>query len=471
MSRRVLVAASLVVVAGAAAGWMLYQRTGPAPTRPADFEALDPLVQRLLEREIAHVNLWRRSPDAWLRLGMAEEANSLYGEAERCYEQSLLFRPGHAKTLHRLACAEERLGDLAEAADTMQRAADAGPREAVSWWRLAGWRIDLGQLAEAEAALAHARELAPTEPAVAFARVRLALAAKSPDEAVRLLRDGGLLEGADAPYAQNLLAAALRQQGDLEGAARAAVEADGRGPRLADPWTAEVERFETGYAALLLRAGRDVLARRFVEAQGRLEEILAHDPADVRSLNMLAVCRLEQGDPAGALVLAQRVLALQPDHYEGTTVYVRALLGQRNAAPERLREASERLARVQDARPADPNAWRLRALLASALHETEQELAALERAIALEPNAPELRLRAGYKALELQRFDDALARFLALQREPAAPTEAWFGEVTTRLRLGDVSGARAALQRLSERADADPVRLALLRESIVRAGG
>jgi tetratricopeptide (TPR) repeat protein len=102
---------------------------------------------------------------------------------------------------------------------------------------------------------------------------------------------------------------------------------------------------------------------------------------------------------------------------------------------------------------------------------TEQELAALERAIALEPNAPELRLRAGYKALELQRFDDALARFLALQREPAAPTEAWFGEVTTRLRLGDVSGARAALQRLSERADADPVRLALLRESIVRAGG
>jgi len=437
MRRRIVLLALLLLLAGAVLGWLRYQRTGPPPARPADFETLDPLVQGLLEEELAHVSHWRRSASAWLRLGMAEEANALYGEAERCYEQSLHLRPGHAKTLHRLACVQERLGDLAEAADTMARAAEADPSEPVSWWRLAGWRIDLGQL----------------------------------EEAVRLLRDEGLLDGGHAPYARHLLAAALRQQGDLEGAARASVEADGRGPLLADPWTLEVQQFETGYAALRLRAGRDVQARRFAEAERRLAEILEHDPADVRSLDMLAICRLEQGDARGALELAQRVLALQPEHYEGTTVYVRALLAQSNVAPEVLREASERLARVQAARLDEPGGWRLRAMLASALREPVEELAALERAIALDPGAPELRLRAGYKAVELGRFDEALARFLELQREPSAPTEAWFGEVMARLRAGDLSGAREALERLSQRADADPQRLRTLQESLARAGG
>jgi tetratricopeptide (TPR) repeat protein len=471
MRRRIVLLALLLLLAGAVLGWLRYQRTGPPPARPADFETLDPLVQGLLEEELAHVSHWRRSASAWLRLGMAEEANALYGEAERCYEQSLHLRPGHAKTLHRLACVQERLGDLAEAADTMARAAEADPSEPVSWWRLAGWRIDLGQLEEAEAALEHARTLAEAEPAVAFARVRLALAKRAPEEAVRLLRDEGLLDGGHAPYARHLLAAALRQQGDLEGAARASVEADGRGPLLADPWTLEVQQFETGYAALRLRAGRDVQARRFAEAERRLAEILEHDPADVRSLDMLAICRLEQGDARGALELAQRVLALQPEHYEGTTVYVRALLAQSNVAPEVLREASERLARVQAARLDEPGGWRLRAMLASALREPVEELAALERAIALDPGAPELRLRAGYKAVELGRFDEALARFLELQREPSAPTEAWFGEVMARLRAGDLSGAREALERLSQRADADPQRLRTLQESLARAGG
>lgn len=469
MSVRRWVVAGLLLVAGLAALVLGLERVGgPLPSRPADFEALDPLVQERLEEELAAVREHRRSPAAWRRLAAFEEANGLFGAAERAYEQALVLGPGDAQALHRLACVLERTGDLERAAQTMARATEAEPYYPASWWWLAWWRLDLGELEAAEAALAHARALAPEAPAVRLVAVRLALARRSPAEAAALL-DAELLAGPSAPYAHHLLAQALRQQGDLDGAERAAARADGRRPVFADRWSAEVQALETGYAALRLRAGRDLLARRFAEAEEKLRAILAHDPADARSWNMLATCRLELGDAAGAVEHAERVLALDPASREGAINLGRALLRSSPREPARLAEALDHAQALVVARPEDAGAWRVRASLAEALGRTDEALAALDAAAALEPEATDLRLQAAFVELKASRFEPALKRLQALQTTHPELDEAWFGAALTLLQAGRLEEARAALETLETREGVDAARVAQLRAALAQA--
>lgn len=454
-----------VVLAGV--GLFLYARSGPVPVLPADLAALDPLVRRRIEEEVGNVSRRRRSSDAWLRLGMVYEANGLFGDAARCYEQVLVASPAHAKALYRLASAEERLGDLARAAETMTRAAEADPTHAASWWRLAWWRIELGELEPAASALARAEALAPADPAVRLAQVRLRIARGLPGEAIALLEDQGLLRGEQASHAQHLLAMALRRQGDLEGAAEAQARSDGRKLSFSDAWDLEMQQQVTGHAALLLRAGRDVQVGRYAEAQRALEEVVAARAApDAGTLNMLAVCRLELGDAAGALVLLRRVLTREPDHRDGAINLVRALLRQGTKEPGVLTEAQERLLRVVAGRPDDGGAWRALAALAEARGQPAEALVALDRAGELDPAATDVRLKAAYVALQLRRFEQALARFQDLQERTPELTEAWFGTVATLIHAERTDEARAALERLAQRPDADPRRLAQLSESL-----
>ena len=466
MRRRsaIIAVLSLAIVGGAS--YFTYQRTGPAPIRPESTEGLDPLVQELLEEEIARAGRSRRSAAAWLRLGMVYEANALHGEATRCYEQALVIRPGHAQTLHRLANTQERLGDLEMAVETMAKAADADPSHPASWWQLAWWCIDLGQLDTAERALERARALSPADPAVPFTTVRLLLAIRKPEDAVAVIEQKQLLGGTEAPYAYHLLSLARRQLGDLDGAVAAQAKSDGKRVQFSDPWRVEMRAFQTGYASLRLQAGRDILARRFADAEQRLKEIVANDPEDLGSLNNLATCLLERGDVAGALELLRQVLALEPEHYGGTINLARGLLRQEVPNPDALGAAYDRLRRAMDTRPEDGDGWRVLAAVAEAVGRPVEMIEALDRAIAINPTATPLRLKAAYTALTVRQFAEALVRFQAIQREVPAETEAWFGEVMVHLYAERAGEARSALERLSRRADADSARLSKLRTAV-----
>ncbi|MAB80467.1 MAG: hypothetical protein CMJ89_14030 [Planctomycetes bacterium] len=466
MSRRsILVVAALLLSAGGG-GYLAYQRAGPMPKPPADIETLDPLLRRRIEQELVRVGNRRRSTPAWRRLGMVYEANALYGDAARCYEHILSERPNDGESLHRLARVQERMGDLSRARSTMERSALAEPGYAASWCRLALWSLDLGEHEAGAAALEKARALTPDDPTIHFIDVRLALARRSPDTAISLLERGGLLEGAQAPYGFHLLSNARRQAGDIEGAAAAHAKGDGSRLRFSDPWTQEMQRWQTGYAAMRRSAGRHVLAGRFAVAQQLLEQVLAEDPLDVRSLNMLAVCRIEQGDPGAAMEILTRLLAIDPVHHDGALNFVRALLRHGSADGEVSRAAFERLQRALELRPSESMGWRLMASLEEALGRPDESLEAMERAMALEPAATDIRLKAGYTELKKGAFDDALERFRGLKETHPELTEAWFGEVATLVYAGRASAARTALEELSQRSDADPERLAQLASAV-----
>jgi len=448
-------------------------RTGPEPVRPARLEELDRRVRALLEHELAAVERRPRDCATRLHLGMAYEANGLFGEAARSYRQALELDPTEAlraRVLQRLACARERLGDLQLAADTLAEATAADPTQAAAWARLAWWRLDLSELEGAEQALERLRTLAPGDPLLRLGEVRLALARHEAGAARALLEEGDLLQGERAACAEHLLAQALRQQGDLAGAERAAARATELGgvrePDFDDPGTREMQALETGLAALRLRAGRDVLAGRFALAEQRLRLILEDEPDDAASLNALGLCRLEQGDATGALELFARALALEPEQFEAAVNQARALLRSGNAAPATLDEASALLVRALSRRPDESGAWRVLAALAEARRRPDQMRAALDRAVALEPAALELELRAAYAALESGDPDDALARFGALQQRHPELTEAWFGAATTLIGAGRAEQARPALESLAARPDADPARLDRLRERL-----
>ena len=465
MKRRApLFLGSLVALVGI--GLIRQCHTGPVPAPPVEFKTLDPLVRQLITKELERVGRWRRFGNAWQRMGMVYEANGLFGDAALCYERALALEPGDAKTLHRLACVQERTGDLLLAADTMTLATRADESYPPSWWRLAVWRLDLGELDEASVALERAGELTPDDDAVHFGVVRLHLARKAADAAVATIQARGLLEGQDAAYAQHLLAIARRMQGDLEGAEEAQKSADGRKQQFSDPWGREMQSWRTGYATMRIKAGRDVKAGRFAEAERLLKAVLEYEPSDVRSLNMLAVSRLEQGDAGSALALLEQLLSIEPGHYGGTINYVRALLRERSIEPGALQAANVSLREAIAARPKNIDGWRMLAALEKRRARPEQLIEVLDQASMLDHSATDLRLKAAYEVLKLARFDDALERFRTLQREHPELTEAWFGEVLSLVHAQRAPDARRALEQLSSRPDADPERLLKLRQSV-----
>ena len=452
--------------APAAALLLLATACGPSvepPTRPLAWAQLDPLVRELVDDGIRIVENALASPEAWYQLGMIEEANGLYGEAQTSYERVLALRPDDARALHRLAAVQERTGDLALAADTMARAADAAPDFPASWWRLAWWSLDLGRIDEAESALARARALAPDDVAVRLGAVRVALARRDAAAARAALAQGDLLRGEAAGYALHLSSAALRMQGDLAAAAAAAARADAASLALADPWSAEMERFRTGYAAMSVQAGRDVRARRFGRAEPLLREILKNAPDDPRATNLLAVCRLEQGAPDEAAALLEELLRDAPDETMAAVNLARALERSPTATPEALAAADQHLRRAIEARPDDCGMWRVLAELALRRGRPAEALAALDRASALDPRALDVRVYAGYAALTAGDAVGALERFRALRADAPELAEARFGEAAALIAAGEEEDARRALDAL---AGEDPARVARLRQAL-----
>ncbi len=462
MKRWVLGLGSLLLLA--CAGWFFYQRTGLAAELPPNLEQLDPLVQDLLRREVSRLNARRRSGPAWTRLGQVLEANGLYGEAEFAYGRALELKPHDARSFHRLACVQERLGDLERAVETMELAAEFEPGYAGSWWTLAGWQIDLGDLEGAEVSLSKAEELAPGLPAVQVARVRWELARGEPGRAVERLQQSDLLDAErPLPFAYHLLAIALRQGGDSAGAEAAQERAKGLRPTFPHAWLQEMQRWQTGYAALRTQAGRLVAQGRLQDAREGLERILAYDPDDVRSANMLAGCLLEEGDHPAALQLLAATAAKHPEHRGTTLNWAETLL--RSQAPDRevLEPVRRALIQLTERDAGDAEAWRSLARVQEALGEDQGSLMSLDRAAGLLPEEPEIPLKAAYVAMKLGHHGEALERFEQVVQVHGDLPQAALGEFQALALDGQRAAAVQALERLADRPDVDPGQLDQLR--------
>jgi Flp pilus assembly protein TadD len=118
-------------------------------------------------------------------------------------------------------------------------------------------------------------------------------------------------------------------------------------------------------------------------------------------------------------------------------------------AAGRVREASERATQRLTRDPGDVEALVLLAKVALVEGRTAQAEQWLKQAAAKGASREVLLVRA---ALACQRQDWAEARGLyeQLLRQPQPPAEAWYGLGTARIALGDLSGAREALERAVE---------------------
>jgi len=102
------------------------------------------------------------NPDAFLALGLINEAGGDLVSAERCYRQAIRVSPNHVKSLNNLAfLLADRLNRPEEALPLAQKAASIAPGTAAFQDTL-GWVYHrLGRDQEARVALAKARRLDP----------------------------------------------------------------------------------------------------------------------------------------------------------------------------------------------------------------------------------------------------------------------------------------------------------------------
>jgi len=246
---------------------------------------------------------------------MVCEANGLSGVARDAYAAAAALQPSEPKWPFHLAVVESRLGHADDAIRDMRRAIELNPTFAPAYWRLGLWLLDQNQTEGAERAFNRATDIDPNDRAgwIGLARVYL-----QRDENARA---AGLLErlvGA-APadgYTLQLLGGAYRRLGRSEQAA-SALQAGAKGEaQSSDPWTDEMLSFRRGYAALLKDATAYIVAGRFDQAIGILEQLQRDKPDDIVLMAHLGQVYVAAGRDADGVALLERVIARQPDRFE-----------------------------------------------------------------------------------------------------------------------------------------------------------
>ncbi len=145
-------------------------------------------------------------------------------------------------------------------------------------------------------------------------------------------------------------------------------------------------------------------AGAFDAAAGIYESILAADPGNVDALHLLATLRLQQGDAANALRLANATIARRPDVADA-----HANRGSALQAMERFGEAAHAFRRAIELQP---EAAHFHYNLGNALRADGDKpgaVATYRKAIELVPGLAQAHSNLGATLSELGRFDDAAA--------------------------------------------------------------
>lgn len=189
---------------------------------------------------------------------------------------------------------------------------------------------------------------------------------------------------------------------------------------------------------------QDALARHRAgdaeTADALYRDVLARDPEHPTALHLLGLLHLGKDDPAGAVALLRRAVALRPDH-----AALRRALGDAWAAMGELHEAAaeyDHALRGWD----DPGIRAARALVLVRLGATEEALSEAEAAMAVAPGVEQMvalgaALRAAARAPE--------AANILRTAVAAAPTHAgaWVSLAHAEQALGRLREAELCLQR------------------------
>ncbi len=287
--------------------WWPVRTVGPSAIRPEEGVLTDPLLAPHLGALADAVDARSWDDATRAALGMAYEANELYGPAQLTWDQLHRLDATDWRWSYRMAMTTDRLGDLDAAIAMMKHAASTAPAEiADPWWRLAMWSIDVGDLPAAEAALAKARAIDADALPVRLADVRLQLAAGDGAKAEKLITTHHLFRDVSSGYVWHLKSQALRQQGRLEEASQMTAQSDSRRPRLDDVFRLEMAAAVAGLRAMKMEASSHAAAGAWPELLQSAQQVLQYEPDDRVHQRLYGIALARTGDAvAGEEVLAK----------------------------------------------------------------------------------------------------------------------------------------------------------------------
>lgn len=172
------------------------------------------------------------------------------------------------------------------------------------------------------------------------------------------------------------------------------------------------------------------------EAEKLYRQILARDPNNTQALHLSGMLLYRRGDLLAALGHFDRVVAIQPAHFDAHAARAAILSGLGRHA-----EALTAYNRAEQLRPGSPQIYNNRANSLFALNRRDEALANYELAIKYNPAYAEAWCNRGILLMEMSRFPEALDSFQhAIDLRPDYG-DAWEGRAT-------------ALNRLERRAEA-----------------
>jgi tetratricopeptide (TPR) repeat protein len=435
-----------------AVGILLLAGELPGPVLPEGREDLDPAVLRVVERSIERVNAEPESAAARGRLAMAYEANLLWPEAARAYEQAAAIDT--ANELWRLhhGIALIQIGQVEAARRVLEELVTDAPELAPALERLGYLRLELGDPEGAMRAFSRLQRLMPAAAAAYEGAGEAALQGGDPQLALELLEQSLAIDPsrASARYRQGL---ALRALGRMEEARLSLAAGAGSEPvLLSDSLAGELTELAVHLNARLTKAAALLAEGLPAEAAVVLEAALEGHPENVVVLNDLAIARMRSGLSLQAHELLERAREIDPGHF-GTYLNLSswaASVGKPREAAEYARQAVQ----------AAPGVAATHAALASTLGDPQLEEGAdpvalrrerldeLVRAIELGIDSPDVylglareRARDGEVDAALEPLDAALRRWPDFW--PADLMRAWILIRTDRWRE-----AEAAVERV-----------------------
>jgi len=296
-----------------AAGLALVSCSGPdelPPARTADVQALAPAVRELVESHVAAAEREPGSADAHGTLGLVYEANALWDEARRSFENAARLDPESRTWPYHAAVAMRQAGDPDGGLAILREVVERFPDHAAAQHRLGSVLLETGDFDGAEAAFEATIRLAPGAPHGHLGLGRVLLERRDYGRAASVLEQAVARDPGDK-LAHYSLGLAYRGLGRLEEAqAELEAGAGGRNRYLPDETQARLEQFLAGLAPLIDRAITEIERGRPAEAIRLLEEARAEQPASIELLNTLAVAYKHVGrvDDAEDLLLEAKVL-------------------------------------------------------------------------------------------------------------------------------------------------------------------
>lgn len=232
-----------------------------------------------------------------LRDPSGEEARYLLNQA---LEQDADYAPAWSL----LGDVAVRNGDLAAAEEHYSKAIAASQNNFGEYYKRALVRVSAQQYDGVEKDLNAMKGVAASHPGVSFVQGLLLMGRDEPEEA-RPYFDKAALEPAQYPLALYYLAGIQRQEGSLATARNT------------------INQFLTlapdNEAGRKLGAAIAYEERNFGRVTALLQPVVANNPTDIESLNLLANSLLAGGDSERGMELLERVAELQPESAEALT--------------------------------------------------------------------------------------------------------------------------------------------------------